>query len=224
MLTRIERNKPFPDDTFKLEPPNSYTVTISKDEVASLGEVGYQTVPSAPGLTISLRYTLKEDDSVIMAWSDRSDSFPKSQAVLLDGLKPGDPLPELTFVPYALHPNFSVYRKINEAVTYIGRHLTYTIKGNVHFEWSIYVPDSKPPESGFYPRLIYDALVRRNPDDGQTRRMGLTPDATINSAEEFDELVLGAMAELSDDGKAPEGLTYEMVLQLAKQIRESLDQ
>ena len=136
----------------------------------------------------------------------------------------GDPLPELTFVPYALHPNFSVYRKINEAVTYVSRHLTHTRKGNVHFEWSIYVPDSEPPESGFYPRLAYSALIRRNPDDGKTRRMGLTPDVTINSAEEFNWLVLGAMAELSDDGKAPAGITYESVLQLAKQIKKTLAQ
>lgn len=222
LLTCIERDKPLPDDIFKLEPPSGYTITTSKDEVSSPGEIGYSTVPSAPDMTVSIRYTLKEDDSVIMAWSDRSDNSSKSQAVLFDGLEPGDPLPELTFVPYALHPNFSVYRKKNEAVTYVGRHLTHTRKGNVHFEWSIYVPDSEPPKSGFYPMLAYDALVRRNPDDGQTRRMGLIPDATINSAEEFDELVLGAMAELSDDGEPPKDLTYESVLELAHKIRKSL--
>jgi len=31
------------------------------------------------------------------------------------------------------------------------------------------------------------------------------------------------MAELSDDGKAPEDVTYEKVLRLAQQIRKSSD-
>ncbi len=222
LLTYIERDKPLPDNIFRLEPPSGYTVTTSKDEVSNPGEIGYSTVSSAPDMTVSIRYTLNEDGSVIMAWSDRSDDSSKSQAALFESLEPGDPLPELTFVPYALHPNFSVYRKKNEAVTYVGRHLTHTRKGNVHFEWSIYVPDSEPPKSDFYPVLMYTALVRRNPDDGQARRMGLTPDATINSAEEFDELVLGAMAELSNDGEPPKDLTYESVLELAHKIRKSL--
>ena len=44
----------------------------------------------------------------------------------------------------------------------------------------------------------------------------------IETAENFDWWVLGAMAELSDDGKAPEDITYQTVLQLAEQIRKSL--
>jgi hypothetical protein len=224
LLTCIERDKPLQDDIFKLEPPSGYTVTTCKMDAPDARPYFTTAVPTAPDMKVYFRYTLGEDDSVIMAWSDRSDNFSKSQEVLFDGLEPGDPLPELTFVPYALHPNFSVYRKINEAVTYIGRHLAHTRKGNVHFEWSIYVPDSEPPESGFYSRLTYSALVRRNPDDGQTRRMGLTPDTIINSEEEFDALVLGGMAELSNDGKPPKDLTYKGVLQLAQNIRDSIRQ
>ncbi len=44
----------------------------------------------------------------------------------------------------------------------------------------------------------------------------------IIEEEEVDTWVLGAMAELSDNGKPPEGIIYESVLQLARQIRESL--
>jgi hypothetical protein len=224
LLTCIERDKPLKDDIFKLEPPSGYKITTSKDEASNTGEVGYQTVPSAPGMTVIFGYTLTEDGSVIMAWSDRSDNSSESQAVLFDGLEAGDPLPELTFVPYALHPIFSVYRKKNEAITYVGRHLAHTRKGNVHYEWSIYILDSEPPKSEFKHVLTYDVLVRRNPDDGQTRGLALIPDTTINSEEEFDSLVLGGMAELSDDGIAPDDVSYQSVLQLAEQIRESLDQ
>lgn len=221
LLTCIERNKPLPDDIFKLEPPNGYTVTISKDEAPD-ARVGYSTVPDAPNMTVSLRYTLSEDGSVIVAWSDRSDAPPESQTALFEGLEPGDPLPELTFVPYALHPRFSVYRKENESIKHVGRHLTHTKKGNVHYEWSIYVPDSKPPMKDDFNNVVtYDALIRRNPDDGQLRGMGLIPDAIIGSAQDFDALVLGGMAQLSDDGRPPEGITYESVLELAHKIRES---
>ena len=47
----------------------------------------------------------------------------------------------------------------------------------------------------------------------------ISEDLVINSRYDFDTWVLGAMAELSDNGKAPEQVTYDNVLQLAKQIR-----
>jgi len=224
LITCIERDKTLPDDIFSLEPPNGYTVTTGKEDAPD-ARVYYLTVASsAPSMTVCFRYTLGEDGSVIVAWSNRSESSLESQAALFEGLEPGDPLPELTFVLHAMHPNFNIYRKINESITYFGRHLAHTKKNDIHYEWSIYIPDSEPPRKSYHNRgvVLYDAMLRRNPDDGQTRMMGLTPDTTINSSEEFDALVLGAMAELSDDGRPPEGITYESVLDLACQIRESL--
>jgi len=47
---------------------------------------------------------------------------------------------------------------------------------------------------------------------------------SIETSEDFDEWVLGAMAELSDDGKAPEGFTYDEVLELAEEIRASMEE
>ena len=53
--------------------------------------------------------------------------------------------------------------------------------------------------------------------------MSATMHSTIEvTAGDFDELVLGAMAELSDSGAAPAGITYEGVTRLAQQIRASL--
>jgi hypothetical protein len=51
----------------------------------------------------------------------------------------------------------------------------------------------------------------------------ITQELTINSEQEFDIWVRGAMAELSDDGKAPESITYRNVLKLAEKIRNSLN-
>ncbi len=45
----------------------------------------------------------------------------------------------------------------------------------------------------------------------------------IIEQDEFDTFVRGAMAELSDEGKAPEYVTYQKVLQLTKKIRNSLN-
>ena len=46
---------------------------------------------------------------------------------------------------------------------------------------------------------------------------------SIKTKEDFDTWVLGAMADLSSEGKAPEDVTYENVLQLARQIRNKPD-
>ncbi len=224
MITCIERDKPLSDDIFSMKPPSGYTVTTCKMDAPDARPYFTTAVPTAPDMKIYFRYTLGEDGSVIVAWSIKGDGSSDSQAALFEDLERGGPLPEFKFVPYAMHPNFNVYRKINESITYFGRHLAHTKKKDVHYEWSIYIPDSEPPRKSYHNRgvVLYDAMIRRNPDDGQTRRMGVIPDTTINSAEEFDGLVLGAMAELSDDGEPPKDLTYESILELAHKIRKSL--
>ena len=47
-------------------------------------------------------------------------------------------------------------------------------------------------------------------------------DIYIDTEQEFNTWVLDAMAELSDDGEAPEGITYNNVLELAEEIRASM--
>jgi hypothetical protein len=45
--------------------------------------------------------------------------------------------------------------------------------------------------------------------------------AKVDTKEDFDRLVLGAMAKVSDNGGIPEHVTYENVLRLAEQLRAS---
>ena len=52
--------------------------------------------------------------------------------------------------------------------------------------------------------------------------LGVTNDIRIRNSNDFDALVRGAMAELSDDGQAPDHVTYEQVMELSKKLRESL--
>jgi hypothetical protein len=73
-------------------------------------------------------------------------------------------------------------------------------------------------------QLGCDVLYRFNLDPEPKWKIGLTVDCSllIDSANEFDKWVLGAMAELSDDGEPPDGVTYENVLRLVEQIRSGL--
>jgi hypothetical protein len=58
--------------------------------------------------------------------------------------------------------------------------------------------------------------------DWRTSPIGLGHGLVIESAEDFDKWILGAMAELSDSGIPPQDLTYEYVLALSKQIAGEL--
>jgi hypothetical protein len=71
-------------------------------------------------------------------------------------------------------------------------------------------------------RHLYHTLPRFNPPkDRVLFSLGLLNDMLIGNEQDFNKWVLGAMAELSDDGKAPADVTYEGVLELAEQIGES---
>jgi hypothetical protein len=65
------------------------------------------------------------------------------------------------------------------------------------------------------------ALYRFNLDPKPNAQFGLSVEygGPIKTAEDFDKWVRGAMAELSDNGKAPEPLTYQKVTELAQHLR-----
>ena len=52
--------------------------------------------------------------------------------------------------------------------------------------------------------------------------LALHDDLMIETQDDFDTWVRGAMAELSDNGVVPEGISYEKVMELSSRIRESL--
>jgi hypothetical protein len=71
--------------------------------------------------------------------------------------------------------------------------------------------------------VAYELSVKYKVDKDRFggRPGNLSEDIVIDSSYDFDTWVLGAMAEFSDDGKAPEHVTHEDVLRLASQIRNS---
>ncbi|MHC4461178.1 MAG: hypothetical protein ACYS6W_13790 [Planctomycetota bacterium] len=210
----IELNVLIPQGIFNTEPPKGYKLDNTK-ETALLSGVGIspeKVMRQDYELHRHIGFTLS-DGSVIIGWSCPEKSR-SSQSDLFKGLTPGGRLPEfaakiesLTAIPQKL------------GISYKGHHLAYTQKDRIFYEWSLYVPDSEPPTRGSL--LAYELNVKYEVDKNRfgTRPGNLSDDLVIDSSDDFDTWVLGAMAELSDNGKAPEQVTYGDVLQLAKQIR-----
>ncbi|MDH4241457.1 MAG: hypothetical protein OEW48_18005, partial [Phycisphaerae bacterium] len=76
-----------------------------------------------------------------------------------------------------------------------------------------------------YEETRYDLIYRFNfqPEPNwRTSPIVFDHGIVIESGEDFDKWVLGAMAELSDSGVPPQDLTYEGVLALSKQIAGEL--
>lgn len=218
-IDSVERNIKIPDETFSIEVPSGYMPENSKDTATAnkLSRVSIGT--DSVILNCHILFTMA-DGSVIVGWSSEDRQSETSQAELFENLEIGAELPKLPFEVYAL----SSSRK-NKSVTYKGFHLAYTQKAGEFYEWGIYVPAAElKPE--FSQMLVYRLLYRDNIEREVKGKFSLSTSAEliIKNAEDFDTFVLGAMAELSDDGKAPEDITYEAVLQLAEQIRQLLAQ
>jgi hypothetical protein len=207
----IEYNVAPPADCFSTEPPEGYEMRNTKETAIEneLGENGNKFYDC-------IGFTLK-DGSVILGWH-ANNKPEESQAHLFENLKPAGPLPFLPAQIIELKP-----WPVEEDITLIGYHLAFTQKKGKFYEWGIYVPDKKVPKRDTF--KAYNSILKYNgtePRNFGGRPLRIGQELAINSKEEFETWVHGAMAELSDDGKAPEHATYEKVLRLAEQIRSSL--
>ena len=216
-IRKIERDIDIASNIFATEPPEGYALVNTRDN-AQISELCREGSGGINGLSISINigFTLP-DGSVIAAWHSEDKNSDTLQVSIFEGLQVGGPLPKLPIEIYSLIPVGT-----SQTVTYKGRHLLYSKKAGKFYEWGIYVPDQAP-----FSRIElvnYQALIRFNPP-GRVKGsigLGISRDLTIENEHDFNTWVLGAMVELSDNGKAPEDVTYESVLQLAKWIRKSL--
>lgn len=214
LLDKVERNIDAPPGIFDTTPPADYQLANTK-ETAPLAKLVYAQ-HSGPSLerTVYIGFVLP-DGSTVLPWSVREVGKDEPQDSLFEGLVAGGEFPKLPIEIYALTSKIGP-----EQVTCTGRHLTWTRKDGQCIEWGLYVPDRHLPNITWR-----GLLTRQNPPDRALKKeeMSATMHSTIEvTASDFDELVLGAMAELSDSGAAPAGITYEGVTRLAQQIRASL--
>jgi hypothetical protein len=206
---RIKRDVVIPDGIFTMEVPQGY-------ELRSTRETAIPLELDDGGSAHCGSYTL---DSVILGWCSFDRESKKSQVDLFENLEFGGFLPKLPVEIWGLKPS-----GWTGDITYVGRHLACTQKGDKFIEWSLYVPEGLPPARS--EMLGYDVLYRFNLEEKPKWSIGYTLDygLQIKTEEDFDKWVLGAMAELNDDDKAPENVTYERVLQLTKEIQKTLAQ
>jgi len=214
----IEYNVVIPDGIFSMDIPQGYTSKNTKEtaiasELGGGGGVGYSDDQYDLRANTLIGFMMG-DGSVIAAWHSVNNKSQTPQEEFFKGLEFGGPLPKLPVEVYGLKP-----AGLSSDITYTGYHLTYTQKAGKFIEWSLYVPDRTPPASAR--KLGYDVLYRFNLDPEPKTTIGLTVDCNllIESAKDFEKWVLEAMAELSDDGKAPADVSYERVLQLAERIK-----
>ena len=212
-------NVEIPNGVFEMTVPQGYVAVNTKEQAIPMelggGGVGYSDDKYSLSLRPEISFTMR-DGSVLLGWSSSDSKSKTPPEEPFRGLEFGGPLPKLPVEICGLRP-----AGISSSVTYTGYHLAYTQKAGKLIEWSIFVPDGTPLAS--VEQFGYDAIYRFNLEPKPKWTIGLTAEygLLIETAEDFDKWVLGAMAELSDEGKAPTGLTYERVLRLAEEVRKS---
>lgn len=214
LLDKMERSIELPAGIFDTTPPADYKPANTK-ETAPLDSFSHIAYMGPTLESVVHAGFVLPDGSVVMPWSVRELGKDEPQDGLFAGLVAGGELPKLPIEIYGLEPQGQT------KLTYLGRHLAWTRKDGRYFEWALYVPDKNLPD----PISFLTLLTRPNPAGRELEgndSPSYPPCAIEVTADDFDELVLGAMAELSDNGLRPEQISLQSVLQLADAIRRSL--
>ena len=229
--TTIDRNVSLPEGIFKTEPPAGHEIKTAKEDaivpVSQERDIYEQTRFGYAPLNYWVDPVFHlEDGSLLACWESVDAKESRDQSGYFQGLRVGGDLPKLPTEIFALSPEPNV-----RDVQFIGYHLAFTLKetknGKRWYEWSLYIPSKEPPpvNAVLNYRIHRRLNVNRTKDiENSINQIAVSNPQEIRTEDDFNTFVLGAMAELSDDGKAPENVTYESVLQLAEQIRKSLAQ
>ena len=220
-IASVERDVDIPDEVFTIVPPPAYTLKNDKD-TATPKELTHASVSNG---TVTLNCHIlfaMLDGTVIAGWSSENTESEVSQAELFAELQFGGELPKEPVEVAGLKPISADGHTTYEQTTYKGYHLAYTQKAGRFYEWSIYVANKTVEPADVWG---YQLQLESNLEGGEANaRLSIAAIAelTIQDEEDFNSLVLGAMAECSAAGVAPDGLTYENVLALVEQIRASI--
>jgi hypothetical protein len=228
----FEYGVPLGVELFRTEPPSGeYEIRISKEKAPIRRRVNWFDHDMYDDLSFRyepLRYPLEPvftlRNGVILAGYRGVDTREsQDQSKYFENLRIGGPLAQLPIEIVALFPEPDAGN-----VQFTGFHLAHTRKqtkdGPRWFEWILYVPNKEPPKPQHV--LRYRGECRHNASRGEDpnlnspqRSMLLTSElAKVETKEDFDRLVLGAMTNVSDDGAIPEHITYDKVVRLAEQI------
>ena len=218
--TLVEYNIDMPDEIFALEPPPGYRCLNSKRSAKAPELIRGRGSILSVQLSTHIGFALP-NGSIIACWGSYDKKSQRPQNMLFKDLQMGGPLPKLPFEVYALEATLR-----GEEFTFEGYHLAYTKKNGEFYEWAIYIP-TKYIDSKYSDMLNYDFIFRNNTTrklDVNSLGSSVRPELTIKNQQDFETYVLGAMAEMSNDGNIPEQITYEKVLKLSDQLYDSLNQ
>ena len=90
---------------------------------------------------------------------------------------------------------------------------------NNFYEWGIYLPDQQLTSG----QLIkgYQLLTRSSSGENRMLSLSIPPAIVVENQKDFDVFISGTMKDLSDSEVIPKHITYEKILQLARQIHNS---
>lgn len=227
--TLIDRDVPLPEDLFVTEPRPGFEIRTPKEEATIRDrqpfvawDIYKNTLFNYAPLDFRVRVVFAMKGGCLLAcWQGIDNMESRDQSRYFADLQAGGDLPKLPVEVFALSPLPNV-----RDVMFVGFHLAHTEKetelGRRWYEWSLYVPDQEPPKPSVVMnyRIHYRLNVERTDPIEIRWRQTATPDPqTIETKADFEDKVLKAMAERSDDGLIPENVTYENVMRIAKQLQ-----
>jgi len=213
-IDTIERDMEFAQDVFRMDPVSDYEVTSTLDDPESMPHGYVRIAPSDFSLTAYYLFALP-DGSLIAIWSSEDKSTSDSQEGLFANLEPGSAFPVLPFQVHSLKAQLA-----EEAYVFKGCHLAWTLKEGRYYEFGLYVSRSGLPDDRLYSGAFlceYQTIE----ENRTSSLMAIGVSAMIETDDDFNDLVLQAMAEFSDDQTRP-ALSLEEVLGLASQKRREL--
>jgi hypothetical protein len=227
--TIFERNVSLPENIFKTEPPAGYEIRTAKEDATVRVRQERDIYEGTQFGYAPLNYWVApvfhlNDGSLLACWQSVDAKESRDQSGYFQGLRVGGDLPKLPSEIFALSPEPNV-----RDVQFIGYHLAFTLKetekGKRWYEWSLYIPDKEPPpvNAALMYRIHRRLNVKRTEDiENKVNQTAVGDPQEIKTEEDFNTLVLGAMAERNDGGLVPGHVTFENVLKLSRQIGESL--
>lgn len=203
----VKRNVPMDDSLFAYTVPSGYKVTPA--DQTKPWRVLDPLSGSNGQVTLSIHdYFALADGSLLVCWSSRVVHQDTNQSQFFQGFHPGDDFPKLPVVVYAL-------RQPGKNQSYIipGRYLAHTIRDGIAYVWGVYSNPNRPTanrdDSFNFLSKTYASDTAFNVE------LGCPIGLRILNAQDFQKIVLPAMAEFSDDHQAPK-VSYKTMMALTQ--------
>jgi hypothetical protein len=220
---QIETDVMIPERTFDSTIPVGYKI-INELENAPLNNTTIDSIGIGENKIFRIVQNIAlPDGTIIMGWWIEQVGQ-NTSANKIETLEPGRSLPtfpvEIIYGLSSMQPT-SEMNYVDMNIEYTPRHLAFTQKEGKVYEWSLYVPNV----NGISKREMKNCQIIAGSWGKETwvnkyhERFNLYDSISLFIKEnEFDIWVRGAMAELSDDRKAPDYVTYDFVMNLAREL------